>query len=156
MPKPRTAGSQANYTGSQLEQLITQTLLNNGYLLVESSRFRAATYLHQPIFAQQFHIGESIYGSDLNIDFIIYHPEKWPDSLIIEAKWQQEQGSVDEKYPYLVMNLKERCSERSMVVLGGGGCRSGAVRWLKEQMDKQLIHVFSYEEFLAKANRGLI
>lgn len=155
MRKSRTAGSQANFTGNQLEQHIHQVLDRADYLLVERSRFRAAMYLGQPIFTCQFQLGESIYGTELNVDFTIFHPEKWPKCLVIEAKWQQESGSVDEKYPYLVLNLK-KAALPCIVVLAGGGCRTAAAQWLKSQTDDHLIHIFSLEEFLRWANRGNI
>jgi hypothetical protein len=32
---------------------------------------------------------------------------KFSDGLIIECKWQESAGSVDEKYPFVVLNIKK-------------------------------------------------
>lgn len=40
-----------------------------------------------PLFTKQIVIGESIYNTPLKSDFMLYHPQKHPDKLIIERKW---------------------------------------------------------------------
>ncbi len=87
-------------------------------------------------------------------DFIVYHPEKWPMGLWIEAKWQQSGGSVDEKYPYLVANLKKYPAYHSIIVLDGGGYKAGAEAWLRTQTDGILLHVFNMVQFQIWTNKG--
>ena len=155
MSSTRTGGSQANHTGAQLEDTISRILESSGYSFVDRSRFNAATYLEQPIFSRQFHIESGIYESLVKVDFIIYHPKKWPKRLMIEAKWQQASGSTDEKFPYLVTNIREFYGCETVVVLAGDGSRPGALKWLRKQIDERLIRVFeSGDEFIAWANRG--
>ena len=90
--------TQANYTGSVLERFILSRLDERGYTYIPRNRFVSARILGQPIYTSKFHVGQSIYGTAQYCDFIAYHPERWPDNLIIESKWQQSGGSVDEKY----------------------------------------------------------
>ena len=74
---------------------------------------------------------------------------------MIEAKWQQVGGTVDEKYPYFVMNIWS--SEYSTIlVLDGGGYREGAEQWLRSMQKQNLIHVFDMGEFQGWVNRGCI
>ncbi|UZE92215.1 MAG: hypothetical protein IB616_05780 [Methanosarcinales archaeon] len=130
-------GTRAKYTGIQLEKVIYNRLSDKGYSWVDKKHFDPTRYLEQPIFSTQYHIGKSIYETDLNCDFIIYHPEKHPNCLIIESKWQESTGSVDEKFPYLVANIKEKFPCPSIVVLDGGGYKSGAEKWLRNQTDEK-------------------
>ena len=76
-------------------------------------------------------------------DFLLYVPDVFQDGLVLEAKWQDSQGSVDEKMPYLVENIKLNPCD-SIVVIGGQGMTPGSKRWIKEQVGeaKNLLEVF--------------
>ncbi|MFH1291917.1 MAG: PD-(D/E)XK nuclease superfamily protein [bacterium] len=100
----------------------------------------------------QYPVAKSLYETQLYCDFIIYHPEKHEKCLIIESKWQQSAGSVDEKFPYLVLNIRERYPCSTIVVLDGGGYKKGAEKWLRDQIDDKLIHIFSMMEFQKWSN----
>ena len=150
----RVQGCQANYTGTVLQEFVNKRLCDLGYKYVHEAKFKAATYLEQPIYTWQHHIGDGIYGLPLKCDFTLYHPTKWPDCLIIECKWQQSGGSVDEKYPYLVLNIQHCYPYKTLLLLDGGGYRKGAAAWLRKQVGNNLLHVWSMAEFTAWANRG--
>ena len=84
---------------------------------------------------------------------MLYHPEKHPNKLIIECKWQQTLGTTDEKYPYNVLNIREMYPCPAIILLAGAGFRSGAAAWLRAQVDgAKLLHVFSMEEFQTWVN----
>ena len=74
--------------------------------------------------------------------------------LVIESKWQQSTGSVDEKFPYLVLNIKSRTPFKTVVVLDGGGYKPNAAKWLRAQTDDKLIHVFDMAEFHKWVNKN--
>jgi hypothetical protein len=98
---------------------------------------------------------ESIYGHIIKCDFIVYHPRLWRECLVIESKWQQVSGSVDEKYPYTVINLKERSPIQSIIVVDGNGQKTGSVAWLHSQVDGQkLLAVFGMAAFQKWVNKG--
>ena len=106
-----------------------------------------------PSYATQVNIGYTIYDTDLICDFLLFHPQKWPEGLVIEAKWQQTGGTVDEKYPYFVLNIW--ASEyRTILVLDGGGYREGAANWIRSQQKHNFMHVFSMAEFQTWVNQG--
>ena len=145
--------TQANYTGTVLEQFISGRLSERGHRFVPRNRFSAGRILGQPIYTRKFHVGQSIYGTEQYCDFICYHPERWPDDLIIESKWQQGGGSVDEKYPYLVLNIQYRYRCPTVLVLDGGGYKRGAERWIRDQVGHgNFRHIFNMAEFAAWAN----
>ena len=129
-----------------------KVLTEKGYQLVDKKHFNSARYLGQPIFTPQYPIGKGIYDTDIKCDFIIYHPEKHKNCLIIESKWQESGGSVDEKFPYLVANIKEKYPFATIIVLDGRGYKKGAEAWLRKQTDKKLIHVFNMSEFQKWSN----
>lgn len=146
------SGTKAKYTGNQLEAFIYNRLKEKGYKEVDKKKFNAAKYLEQPIFTKQYNVGKSIYDTDLLSDFIIYHPKKHNICLCIESKWQASTGSVDEKFPYLVINIKEKFPCPAIVVLDGGGYKEGAEKWLRSQVDDKLLRVFNMTEFQKWAN----
>ena len=111
----------------------------------------------QPIFTRRFDVGLSIYNTRQYCDFIIYHPERWPDNLIIESKWQQRSGSVDEKYPYLILNINMQYKSPTILLLAGSGYKKGAEHWIRSQVGTgNLRHVFNMPEFAAWVNGGNI
>lgn len=136
--KQLSQGGRANQHGRSAEGVISAILTQRGCT-----------------FERQKFIGRSIFDSDLYADFYITTRDDYPIGLIIESKWQDVGGSVDEKLPYLVLNIKERYPCPAIVVLHGGGFRPGAERWLRRQVDTKLIHVFRLEEFLSWCNRNL-
>lgn len=147
-------GTFANYTGYKLQKFIFNHLIDKGYTPIDKRHFRAGCYLEQPIFTPEYLLCKGIYGTDIKCDFILYHPQKHPDCLIIESKWQQGSGSVDEKFPYLVANIKEKYPHATIIVLDGGGYKKQMEIWLRNQVDSKLIHVFNMMEFQKWANMG--
>jgi hypothetical protein len=102
---------------------------------------------------RQVYIGLSIYNEPTKVDFIMYGLKDYPDGLIVESKWQTSAGSVDEKFPYLVLNVKEVYPLPTIIVLTGDGYRPGAERWLKRQVDQQLVAVMNLVEFITWMSR---
>lgn len=152
--KRTTDATTANRTGTSLESFIEHLLTTNGYAHVPHHRFEAAKSLAQPIYAKQKAVGQSIYNTTLKADFILYHPTRHPNGLIIECKWQQSGGTTDEKYPYFVLNIQQKYPCKTIVLLDGGGYRVAAKDWLKGQVGNNLQHVFSMAEFQAWVNRN--
>lgn len=150
------SGKRANKTGTSLKNYIEHTLVDHGYQLIERDKFDLACYLEQQFYAKEYYISKSIYGTQLACDFILYHPNKHPDKLVIEAKWQQSSGSVDEKFPYFVMNIKEKFPVDTIILLDGSGCRKSAEKWLRDQIGGKLVSVLNMTEFQKWVNDGNI
>ena len=107
-------------------------------------------------YQRQVLVGQSIYEPYvLRSDFVVTNLAAFPLGLAIESKWQDRQGSVDEKFPFLAMNIKTRYRVPAIVVVAGGSCRPGALDWLRRQCDgSQLIAVVSLDEFISWALRS--
>jgi len=105
---------------------------------------------------------KNIYHHDGNTEFLL-KSKKFDCEIRIECKWQQSNGSVDEKFPYLYLNCIEAMPEKEIVIIvDGGGAKVGAITWLQETVkskkytsdynNDKTIHVFSLAEFIKWAN----
>ena len=147
-------GTKANKTGKRLEEFITHELEESNYTFIDRLKWKTALYLNQPIYTRQLFLCKSIYETAIYGDFTIFHPEKYPNCLVIESKWQQSAGSVDEKLPFLVSNIKNRFPFDAIVVIDGGGFKKGAINWVKNQIGGHLLNVFSMADFHKWVNKG--
>jgi hypothetical protein len=104
-------------------------------------------------FARQVPCGTSIYETKRKCDFLVLNKEKFPEGLIIECKWQESNGSVDEKYPFTVFNIL-KIGVPTIILLDGGGYKPAAMEWLRKQANpsKALIGVYNMQEFQKMAN----
>lgn len=151
----KAGGSIANETGNILENFVEQTLTRKGYEFIEKNKFTVSFNLGHKIYTKQMFLAETIYGSRWNVDFTLFNPGNKIVSLIIEYKWQQVGGSVDEKFPYLVHNIKEQSPYPAIILLDGEGYKPQAKEWLKKQIDnKKLLGVFNMGEFTKWVNLG--
>ena len=143
--------------GPELQRFVAGLLDEAGYEHVwPPTLFFAMRDLGQPIYAAECFVGRDIYSKNRKVDFILYHPRKWPHSLVIQCKWQASGGSVDEKYPFEVLNIQQS-GYPSIIVLDGGGYSKSAEQWLKGQSGKNLLrHVFNMGEFQRFVSRGEI
>lgn len=155
LSSPVTNSGRVNRRGRTLERYVRE-LLNEEYQSVSAERFFALRSLQQPIFAEQVETGTCIYGKRRIVDFALYHPQRWPNCLVIQCKWQTSSGSVDEKYPYEVENIAH-AGFKTVIVLDGGGYSEGARQWLLAQRGKRnLLNVCSQEEINRMQAQGRI
>ena len=146
-------GQKANSKGKEFEEKI-ESILSKEYQEVSKCRFWALQVLRQPIFSKQCVIGKNLYGHNCKVDFILYHPIRWPNSLVLEVKWQKSGGSVEAKFPFNVLTIKMNDFD-TIIVLDGGGYTDGAEYWLRQQVGKdKLKHVFTQEQLEKFQNQG--
>ncbi|WP_318387508.1 PD-(D/E)XK nuclease superfamily protein [Microbacterium maritypicum] len=123
--------ARANRSGKLLENAVAYTLDTYNYLRVAGWLHHAARSLVQRIYTPQYWIGQDIYGRRRRVDFLAYHPQNWPDGLLIQCKWQASSGSVDEKFPFEALSI-DYSEIPALIVLDGGGYSAGAEQWLKQ------------------------
>lgn len=152
---PPSAGRRANQSGNKLEALVSTVLTQSGY--VEVPRPTLLTAPEPKRFTRQWPIGPGVYGTPIKVDFAVIGSPALPDGLIVEVKWQSVSGSVDEKLPYLALNIEQRFSFPTMVVIDGSGWKHGAIDWLKGRVPHiaNLFAVYSMSEFIAWSNQFL-
>lgn len=108
-------------------------------------------------YAKQVYVGKSIYETNRKCDYLIFNQELFPDGLIIECKWQESPGTVDEKYPYQYFNII-KTGVPTVFLLDGEGYRKAALQWLKsEAHDKcALNHAWNMKEFQENVDKGFL
>ena len=149
-----SGGTRANRTGQNLESFIEELVKSAGYRFIDQVLFPASQCLEQPIYTKQRVAGKDIYGKNHKVDFYLYHPRKWVHSLVIESKWQQARGSVEEKLPFLVLSI-QLIGIPTIVILDGKGYSPGAREWLKSHAGVgSLEQVLDMSEFQRFVNNG--
>ena len=74
----------------------------------------------------------TIYNESGKTEFVIVDE---PRRIRVEAKYQSAPGSVDEKYPYMLLNGIYQYPESEIIfVVDGGGYKKGAREWLDRQI----------------------
>jgi len=155
-----SSGGFANHTGNRLEKFIGHALDDYGYTEFWDHKeqiFENRKAIGGRQYAKQVPCGTSIYETKRKCDFLVLNKEKFPDGLIIECKWQQSSGSVDEKYPFTVYNIF-KIGVPTIILLDGGGYKPAALKWLKDQANpaRALIGVYTMSEFQTVVNNGFL
>lgn len=159
-----TQGGKANKSGNVLEKTVEGTLAGHGYVPIGENlakKQRLGFLLNQTNlpkrYARQVYIGTGIYGTEIYVDFYILGSTSIPSGLIIECKWQQTGGSVDEKLPYVNLNIQNCYPAPAVVLIDGGGMKPGAITWLKAQIlhNQNLLQVHDLTSFIKWTNNNL-
>ena len=159
-----TKGARANKSGIILENQVENILRTYNYFQIsphlpkkQQREFILNSILLPKRYAKQVHIGTGIYDTDIYVDFFVVGLPIMPKGLIIECKWQESGGSVDEKFPYLNLNIQNSYPAPTIIVIGGEGMRGGAVDWLKARVEDNhnLVGVYTLDRFIAWTSKHL-
>lgn len=142
-------GQLANLNGKHLESLVEVTITRN---LGVESEYYARTEEREDILLKNVPY-KSIYGGNCRSEFVLNYQGR---SIRIECKSQKSHGSVDEKLPYLFMNMNESIEEdEAIVILNGNGFRYGAKEWMYSTCKGTKIKVFSLKGFNDYVKKGM-
>ncbi len=159
-------GVNSNITGNQLEKAVKTVLTGKGFELIRyrewvknKEKYGEELLLENVPFT-------TVYEHKGNTEFLLLS-QKYNLKIRIECKWQQVAGSVDEKLPYLYLNIIEAMPEKSiMVLIDGAGWKPGSITWLKKAVRQKMytaennkekdIFVFNLTEFFTWANKTFI
>lgn len=157
-------GAIANRQGNILEQQVSRAFASHGFRELSFAGYerlsagRSFPGMALPDLLVRRVPYTSIYGHRGVTEFLALSPSR-SLAVRIECKWQQSQGSVDEKFPYLYLNCIHAMPEREIILLiDGNGYKPGALAWLKQAAGSQhekSIRVFNLAEFLIWANQRL-
>jgi len=158
-----TQGGRAVTSGNVLERTTEGTLLGHGYcqvgINVPKKQLLGLLLSQNNLpkrYARQVYIGQGIYGTDIYVDFYVIGSSAINSGLIIECKWQQTGGSVDEKLPYLNLNIQQCYPVPAIVLIDGGGMKPKAVNWLSTQTasNQNLLAVHNLTSFITWSNNN--
>ena len=128
--------------------------MEEGYQQVSAPRFFAAQCLEQSIFAERVQVGTTVFGAPRQVDFIVFHPQRWPNCLCIQCRWQQAAGTTEQKYLFEIECIAQS-SYNTIIVLDGGGYSDGARQWLLTQRGKRrLVDVCNMAEITQMHTQG--
>lgn len=159
-----TQGGRAAKSGNVLESTVEGTLLGHRYISLDEDLpkkqrlgFLLSSSNIPKRYARQVYIGPGIYGTDIYVDFYIIGSSSISSGLIIECKWQQSGGSVDEKLPYVNLNIQKCYPAPAVVLIDGGGMKPGSISWLTKQVvfNPNLLAVHTLASFIAWSNNNL-
>ena len=130
-------GAQANKNGKVFEQMMIPIFKNSGFeifketdLTKKSVKAKLAAGLKKYVITNASYI--TIYASGGRTEFVIVDD---PRRIRVEAKYQTAAGSVDEKFPYMLLNGIYQYPESEIIfVVDGGGYKQGARDWLKNKI----------------------
>jgi hypothetical protein len=150
----------AKRTGEHLVACVLKALKQSGYSEFwnhKAQAFKNRNMIGGKQYLPQLPVGTTIYDKKRTCDFLVINRAKFPKDLIIECIWQKSSGSVDEKYPFLLFNIV-KTGIPTVILLDGGGYKSAAMEWLKEQVDpnRALIHVWTMAEFQQAVDNGFL
>lgn len=156
-------GKKSNITGNQLESAVKTVLSQKGFNIVKFREWiKSPTKFGDEVLLTNVPF-TTIYKHRGNTEFLLIS-KKYNCTIRIECKWQQTSGSVDEKLPYLYLNIIEAMPEEKILILiDGKGWKQGAIEWLKdsvknkkymaENAPKKEILIFNLTEFFTWANQ---
>ena len=126
-------GGDSNRSGQFLEQAIENEFKRRGVKVFAYIDKGDNGDIFEPAFLLKNVPYTSIYGCKSRSEFV-YRDFRLHSDIRIECRWQQSNGSVDEKLPYLLENAKQAMPEQEIwLIVDGGGARDLAVDWLKRQ-----------------------
>lgn len=149
-------GTKAQMSGKIFENIVCEQLEKLGYEKVSNKKFESLRKEEKPIYCRQYKIEENgIYGKPMKCDIVIYHPIKHSDNLMIECKYQKTKGSVDEKIPYLIENIKLKYPFGTILLIDGDGYRPGMLsEYLPNKLGGNFLEFYNLENFKGMCNEG--
>lgn len=129
-------GAQANKNGRVFENMMIPIFKDAGFEVFTESELKKPQIQKRIAELQRYIITDAhfttIYNSNGKTEFVIVDGTR---RIRVEAKYQATAGSVDEKYPYMLLNGIYQYPEQEIIfVVDGGGYKPGARKWLEEHI----------------------
>lgn len=146
----RTPGAEANASGKFLESIVELQAKEHGYTILRWNDRPApgpCGYVDRLLLKNVPYV--NIYGTTSRSEFIVISESSF---AVIECRWQSVGGSVDEKWPYLILNAEKLILDKIcnvvVILYGGGGARPESILWSKQRVSgRSDIRVLNQDEF---------
>ncbi|MFA7436496.1 MAG: PD-(D/E)XK nuclease superfamily protein [Bacilli bacterium] len=134
-------GSTANLNGRIFEETLIPIFENHGYTVFKNRDLKKRQGLEQyemldkkVLLSAPF---VSIYGHTGKTEFLITN-RHLNREIRVECKWQQSAGSVDEKFPYMLLNCIYAFRENDIIlIVDGDGYKPSARAWLRNKINER-------------------
>lgn len=131
-----TQGAQANKNGRVFENMMLPIFKDAGFEIFTEGDLSKPKVQALITKLQRYVIKNAsyttIYKEGGRTEFVIVDGIR---RIRVEAKYQAAPGSVDEKYPYMLLNGIYQYPEKEIIfVVDGGGYKAGARKWLEEHI----------------------
>lgn len=132
-----TQGAQANLNGKVFEDMMIPIFQNNGFQVFTEAELKKKPVgfidaIKRYVIKNATYV--TIYNEGGRTEFVIVDGTR---KVRVEAKYQASAGSVDEKYPYMLLNGIYQYPENEIIfVVDGGGYKPGAREWLKNHIEE--------------------
>jgi len=143
-------GQESNLSGTFLEQTVERAFNQRGVRSVLwREKYRNDDLFEDRLLLKQVPFSSLYIGHEARIDFVFRLGPLF--KLAIECKAQNDSGSVDEKFPYVLLSAQKAMPwENIWILLFGGGFRSGGRSWLEENakaIPGKIIRVMDLNQF---------
>lgn len=130
----QTQGHLANMNGKIFENMLIPIFEAHGFQVFNEADVRSIDLSHIRRYVIKNASYVTIYDTQGKTEFVIVDDFR---RIRVEAKYQAAKGSVDEKYPYMLLNGICQYPEKEIIfVVDGGGYKPGAREWLKNRIDE--------------------
>ena len=141
-------GFRANRNGDAWEKVLKSTLVSYGYKEYSAVPTLMLSATREAFFVCQYRSPfRDRYGDPMVIDFFLFHPWLLNTGAILEAKYQNTQGSVDRKLLFAVESLKAT-GMHSLLIVDGTGLRNSTLQFLRGQADDSFTPLLAYKDWL--------
>ena len=128
-----TQGAKANLNGKAFEDMMTTLFQTHRFEVTTEAEMNRRTEPLPDRYVIKNAKYKTIYEEGGRTEFVIVDGER---RIRVEAKFQMSQGSVDEKFPYMLLNGIYAYPENEVIfVVDGDGYKPGARVWLQRQID---------------------
>ena len=134
-----TQGAQANKNGRVFELMMIPIFKDAGFEIFSEADFKKNSIQNTK---KKYVIKNSSYNTIYNevgrTEFVIVFNDR---KIRVEAKYQSVPGSIDEKYPYMLLNGIYRYPEKEIIfVVDGSGYKPGARKWLEDHINNNWLN----------------
>ena len=158
-------GAIANRNGKQFEEMCITLFENHGFEILTIAKYRKLENRGElpDKYVLKNAPFQSIYNHTGKTEFLMV--DKTNTQAIrmirIENKYQESAGSVDEKFPYMLLNAIQAYPENEVIlVVDGNGYKPGARQWLQDRINENWldydkdIKLMNIMQFVNWLNRG--
>lgn len=152
-------GARANLNGRVFEKICIPIFKEHGFEVLNQKEWIKKGCPRNKVVVQQMRF-TTIYNHDGKTEFVLFIDNR---SIRIENKWQESAGSVDEKFPYMLLNAIEQYPEKEVIlIVDGNGYKPGARQWLQDKIDENWLNykergknikLFTISQFLQWFNK---